>query len=108
MTHPNEIATGTTLELKVISYGKSVGQAEIKVFDSSSDGHDPVASIQCDDQGIGKFQIDTPGRYLFSCQLEREVKDDPKMDIHSFNVYLTVSVKRNLNPAQSPDVGAGP
>ena len=92
-THPNEIFAGSTLELKVLSFGKPLAKAEVKVFDVNSNGHTPVKTIQCDDQGVGKLPLVTPGQYLLACQLEREVKDDPKADIHSFNVYLTLRVQ---------------
>jgi hypothetical protein len=91
-THPNEIAAGKPIEFKVLSYGKPVERAELKVFDSKASGHDPSAMIQCDETGAGKFEFGSPGRYLIVSQLEREAKDDLQADIHSFNVYLTLSV----------------
>jgi uncharacterized GH25 family protein len=90
--HPNEITAESPVELKVLSYGKPVDRAEIKVFDINSTGHTPVKAITCDDQGAGKVEFEKSGRYMLACQLEREVKDDPKADIHSFNVYLTLQI----------------
>jgi uncharacterized GH25 family protein len=92
-THPNEIDSGQSVEFKVLSYGTPVANAEIKVFDSKASGHDPTATIKCNDAGIGQFEFTSAGRYLVACQLEREVKDDPKADIHSFNVYLTLQIR---------------
>jgi hypothetical protein len=92
-THPNDITSPSAVELKVLSYGKPVERAEIKVFGSDSDGDTPTKTITCDEQGVGKIEFEAPGRYLLACQLEREVKDDPKADIHSFNVYLTLMVQ---------------
>jgi uncharacterized GH25 family protein len=92
-THPNEITAGNPVEFKVLSYGKPVEHAEIKMFDSNSDGDAPTKTVKCDDRGAGKLEFDAPGLYLLACQLEREVKDDPKADIHSFNVYLTLQVQ---------------
>jgi uncharacterized GH25 family protein len=91
-THPNGIAAGKPVEFKVLSYGKPVERAELKVFDSKASGHDPSATIKCDETGVGKLAFESPGRYLVACQLEREAKDDPNADVHSFNVYLTLSV----------------
>ncbi len=76
-----------------MSYGKPVEHAELKVFDSKANGDDPTKTIKCDEHGVGKLEFETPGKYLVACQLEREVKDDPKADIHSFNVYLTLMVQ---------------
>jgi uncharacterized GH25 family protein len=92
LAHPNEIASGTPVEFKVLSYGKPVERAELKVFDSKASGHDPSATISCNEAGIGEYEFKSEGRYLIVCQLEHEVKDDPKADIHSFNVYLTLNV----------------
>ena len=92
-THPNEIVADTPVEFKVLSYGKPLERAEIKVFDRTSTNHEPSKTIKCDGQGVGKLQFETPGLHLVTCQLEREVKDDPKADIHSFNVYLTLMVQ---------------
>ena len=49
--HPNEITAESLVELKVLSYGKPVDRAEIKVFDINSTGHTPAKTITCDDQG---------------------------------------------------------
>jgi hypothetical protein len=91
--HPNEIVAGSDVEFNVLSYGKPVERAEIKVFDSNSNGHTPAKTVTCDDSGVGKLKFEAPGRYLLACQLEREVEGDPKADIHSFNVYLTLMVQ---------------
>jgi uncharacterized GH25 family protein len=92
-TRPNEIVAGSTLKLKVLSYGKPVAKANVKVFDTTASGHTPISTIKCDDEGAGEIELKSAGLYLFSCQLEKEVKDDPKADIHSFNVYLTLCVQ---------------
>lgn len=92
-THPNEVVVGSPLALSVLSYGKPLAGAEIKVFDSHTAGHEPRQTVTCDDQGNAKLQFESPGLHLLACQLEREVKDDPKADIHSFNVYLTLQVR---------------
>lgn len=92
-TDPNEIVAGAKLKLKVLSYGKPVAKADVKVFDTTANGHTPVATIKCNEEGEGEFDLKSPGLHLFSCQLEKEVKDDPKADIHSFNVYLTLFVE---------------
>lgn len=91
--HPNEIVAGSKLKVKVLSYGKPVAKADVKVFDTTTNGHTPIATIKCDEEGEGDFDLKSAGLYLFSCQLEKEVKDDPKADIHSFNVYLTLFVQ---------------
>lgn len=90
--HPNEIVAGQTVEFSVLSYGKPVERAELKVFDAKASGHDASATIQCNEKGVGNFKFKSDGRYLIVGQLEREVKDDPKADVHSFNVYLTLMV----------------
>jgi uncharacterized GH25 family protein len=92
-THPNEIFVGSTLGLNVLSYGKPLPKATIKVYDTSATGHAPINTLQCDDKGEASIELKSAGLYLFSCQLEHEVKDDPKADIHSFNVYLTLQVQ---------------
>jgi hypothetical protein len=95
-THPNQIVAGGKLELRVLSYGKPVTRARINVFGASAAGHDPSQTIECDEEGVGRLQLDEPGRYLVSCELEREVPDDPKADVHSFNLYLTLLVQPPL------------
>jgi hypothetical protein len=92
-SHPNQIRAGQPLELRVLSYGKPLGKAKIKVFSPDSAGHDPEQEIACDENGIAAFEAGSPGRYLLSCESEREVADDPKADIHSFNFYLTLQVR---------------
>jgi hypothetical protein len=51
--------------------------------------------ITCGDDGSGTFTPDEAGRFLLACQLEREATDDPKADIHSFNIYVTLEVHPN-------------
>ncbi len=92
-THPNEVVAGSPFELSVLSYGKPLAGAAIKVFDSHTARHEPLKTVTCDDQGSAELQFESPGLHLLACQLEREVKDDPKADIHSFNVYLTLQVQ---------------
>jgi hypothetical protein len=91
-THPSWILTGTAFELQVISYGKPVAKAKVNVFGPSATGHDPDQTLTCDELGLAKVQLDSAGRYLLACELEKTVADDPKADIHSFNAYLTISV----------------
>jgi uncharacterized GH25 family protein len=91
--HPNRITVGGKLELRVLSYGKPVPRAEIKVFGSDAAGHDPSQTVQCNEEGVGTLHPDSPGRQLISCELERERGDDPKADIHAFNVYLTLWIQ---------------
>jgi hypothetical protein len=88
--HPNRLVASETVNLQVVSYGKPLPRAEVKVFAPDATGHEPSATIKCDDGGSGTFSADTAGRFLLTCQLEREVTDDPKADIHSFNAYLTL------------------
>lgn len=92
LTHPNEIPAGRPLELRVLSYGAPLPSAEIRVFGPNNTGHEPIQSTKCDDQGLGKIQIDKAGRYLFTCEIERKVADDPKADVHSFHLYLTLLI----------------
>jgi hypothetical protein len=92
-THPSLLATGEEVALRTLLYSQPAGDAQIKVFGPSASGHDPDETIDCDDQGVAKFRPSAPGRYLVSCEMERTAKDDPKADIHSFNVFLTLWVK---------------
>jgi hypothetical protein len=91
-THPNRITAGQSVELHVVSFGKPLGKATVKVFAPGATGHEPTREIVCDENGAAALDFESPGRYLLSCESEREVEDDPKADIHSFNFYLTVFV----------------
>lgn len=91
--HPSQLKVGTESELRVLSFGKPLPDAEIKIFSTDSSGHDPKQTIQCDSQGTAKLKLKLPGRYLLACSVERQVGDDPKADIHSFNMYLTLIIK---------------
>ena len=93
--HPNRLTAGQALKLQVASFGKPVPRAEVKVFAPGAVGHEPSSVITCGDDGGGTFTPDEAGRFLLACQLEREVPDDPKADIHSFNMYLTLEVQPN-------------
>jgi uncharacterized GH25 family protein len=90
--HPNRLAVGETLELKVVSYGKPAPGLEIKVFGPDSTGHEPTDMVQCDEKGGATYKLPAAGRLLLACQLERDAPEDPKADLHSFNVYLTLEV----------------
>jgi hypothetical protein len=65
----------------------------VKIFAPDAIGHEPSSTIECDEGGSGTFKADAAGRFLLTCQLERNVSDDPKADIHSFNVYLTLEIQ---------------
>jgi hypothetical protein len=93
--HPNRLTAGQLLKLQVASFGKPVPRAEVKVFAPGTVGHDPSSVITCGDDGGGTFTPGEAGRFLLACQLEREVSDDPKADIHSFNIYLTLEIQPN-------------
>ncbi len=90
--HPSQLSAGSPIEFQVLSYGKPVVKAKVNVFGEGGDGHHPLETVNCDDQGRGKVQLKTPGRHLLSCELELAVKDDPKADMHAFNSYLTIDV----------------
>jgi len=92
-THPARLTAGGPLELEVLSYGKPVAKAKLKIFGPTATGHEPSRVIECDEAGVGKAQCDEPGRHLIACELERAVTDDPKADLHSFNVYLTLFIQ---------------
>ncbi|HEX2474848.1 MAG TPA: DUF4198 domain-containing protein [Lacipirellulaceae bacterium] len=94
-SHPNNLTAGQALKLQVASFGKPVPRAEVKVFAPGTEGHDPSSVITCGDNGGGIFTPDEAGQFLLACQLEREVSDDPKADIHSFNIYLTLEIQPN-------------
>jgi hypothetical protein len=91
--HPNRLSAGDTLNLRVVSYGKALPRAEVKAFAANATGHEPSFTIECGDDGSGSFKADAAGWLLLACQVEREVSDDPKADIHSFNVYLTLEIR---------------
>jgi hypothetical protein len=91
--HPNRLVAGEALNLQVVSYGKPLPRAEVKAFAPDALGHEPSSTIECDDDGNGTFKPEVAGRFLIACQLEREVSDDPKADIHSFNIYLTLEIQ---------------
>jgi hypothetical protein len=91
--HPNRLVSGERLSLQVISYGKLVSGVEVKVFGPDATGHDPSSEIKCGKDGRATYTPESAGRYLFVCTLEREVTDDPKADIHSFNIYLTLEIQ---------------
>jgi hypothetical protein len=93
--HPNRVTAGQALKLEVSSFGKPLPRAEVKVYAPGTVGHEPSSVIICGDDGSGTFTPDEAGRFLLACQLEREVTDDPKADIHSFNFYLTLEVQPN-------------
>ena len=96
INYPSQSVVGERLELKVQSYGKLLPNAELKVFQSDDDGHHPSQTIRCNEAGIGTVQLDTPGRCLVSCELDEEVADDAKADIHSFNFYLTLWMQPSI------------
>jgi hypothetical protein len=91
--HPNRLAVGDTLNVQVISYGKPLPNAEIKLFASNDRGHEPSQLVRCDDNGQAAIPVEAPGRFLIVCQLEQKVTDDPKADLHAFNVYLTLEIQ---------------
>jgi Domain of unknown function (DUF4198) len=91
--HPNRLTVGETLKLQAVTAGKPLPRAEVKLFGPTAVGHAPSSVIMCGEDGSGTFTPDTAGRVLLACQLEREVTDDPKADIHSFNVYLTLEIQ---------------
>ena len=91
--HPSQLVSGNTYDLAVVSYGKPVANADVKVFVEGSTGHDPQSTIRCNEVGTGKLKISAAGRHLLSCELEQKVSDDPKADVHSFNFYMTLLVK---------------
>jgi len=104
---PNEIFAGDKFQAQALSYGKPLPRAEVKVFDASTNGHTPITTILCDESGKGEIELKSAGMYLFSCELEKEVKDDPKADIHSFHVYLTLNV-RPVKASASPPTDSEP
>jgi uncharacterized GH25 family protein len=91
-THPARVRAGESLALAVLSYGKPAADARINIFGPAAAGHDPDQVIKCDEQGLALFRPDVPGRHLLACDMERPVANDPKADIYSFHVYLTLWV----------------
>jgi hypothetical protein len=91
--HPNRVTVGESLDLRVVTYGKPLPGAEIKLFAPESRGHEPSQRVRCDNDGRAAITIDTSGRFLVVCQLERKVTDDPKADLHAFNVYLALDIQ---------------
>ena len=91
--HPSRLTAGDKLELRVVSYGEPVPGAEIQIFGPSATGHAPTATIKCNDEGVGSYELPATGRFLFSAELEQKTPDDPKADLKSFHVYLTVEVR---------------
>jgi uncharacterized GH25 family protein len=91
--HPNRLKLGETLKIQVVSRGKPLPRAEVKTFGPDAVGHKPSSVTRCGEDGHCTIQPEAAGRFLFACQLEREVTDDPKADIHSFNIYLTLEIQ---------------
>jgi uncharacterized GH25 family protein len=91
--HPNRVTVGESLDLRVLTYGKPLPNAEIKLFAPESRGHEPSQRVTCDNDGRAAITIEAAGRFLVVCQLERKVTDDPKADLHAFNVYLTLEIR---------------
>lgn len=91
--HPSRLAVGDKLELRVVSYGKDVPSAEIQIFGPTATGHDPTDTVKCNMEGVGSYELPAAGRFLFSIELEQKTPDDPKADLKSFHVYLTVEVR---------------
>jgi uncharacterized GH25 family protein len=93
LTHPNQLRVDSPIKLRVLSYGKPLPRAEIKMFSPDSTGHEPGKIINTDDQSMGETRIEKPGQYLFTCEVERKVANDPKADIHSFHFYLAAIIR---------------
>jgi uncharacterized GH25 family protein len=91
--HPSGLKAGDKLELRVVSYGKPVPGAKVQVFGPTSTGHAPTATIKCNDEGAGSYELPVAGRFLFSVELEQKTPDDPKADLKSFHVYLVMEVR---------------
>jgi hypothetical protein len=91
--HPNRVTVGESLDLRVVTYGKPLPNAEIKLFAPESRGHEPSQRVTGDNDGQAAITIETAGRFLVVCQVERKVTDDPKADLHAFNVYLTLEIR---------------
>jgi uncharacterized GH25 family protein len=92
--HPSTLTAGKPIEFQVLSYGKPAKGATVKLFDETTDGHNPQSVAVCDEQGRGALRAKAPGRHLLSCELELPVKNDLKADMHAFNAYLTVQVSK--------------
>jgi hypothetical protein len=48
--------------------------------------------ITTDANGRATYELKTAGRFLFACELEQKRPNDPKADINSFNIYLTLEI----------------
>jgi hypothetical protein len=90
--HPNQLAVGDKLELQLLSYGKPRADAKINIFGPEAVGHEPTTVITTDKSGKSIYELNTAGKFLFVHQLEEKRKDDPKTDLHSFNIYLTLEI----------------
>lgn len=90
--HPNRLALGDTLELSAVSYGKPLANAKINVFGPEASGHDPTSVVTADKNGNATFELTSAGKFLFVQQLEEKRTNDPKTDLHSFNIYLTLDI----------------
>lgn len=90
--HPNQLKVGDKLELRVVSYGKPVPNSEIKIFGPTATGHEPTDTIKCNEEGVGSYELPFAGRFLFAVELEKKTPDDPKADLQSFHVYLTIEI----------------
>jgi hypothetical protein len=95
--HPNRLAVGDTLNVQVVSHGKPLPNAEVKLYAESARGHEPSKLISCDENGKAIINMEAAGRLLIVCQLEQKVTDDPKADLHAFNVYLTLEIQPLVN-----------
>lgn len=93
--HPNAIEAGQPLTVTVRTFGSPLPAAKVSVFHQSSEGHEPLYSAACNQAGQGELKLDMPGMYLLACEHEQKVTDDPKADLHSFNVYLTLLARPN-------------
>jgi hypothetical protein len=90
--HPNQLAVGDKLELQAVSYGKPLANAKVNIFGPEAAGHDPTTVITTDKNGKCSYELQTAGKFLFVHQLEEKRNDDPKADLHSFNIYLTLEI----------------
>jgi uncharacterized GH25 family protein len=46
--HPSKLFVGSEFAMRVVSYGKPVPSAEMKVFGANTTGHEPSQTVQCD------------------------------------------------------------
>lgn len=91
-SHPNGLKVGETLSLRALSYGKPLPNTKINVFGSDAAGHEPTSVITTDADGGATYELKTAGRLLIACELEQQRPNDPKADINSFNIYLTLEI----------------